>query len=268
MPTYPVTIPRCQHIKVNGVQCGSPALRALPFCHFHDQCAGRHQSKCAPLTLLTLPFEDANAIQFGLSEVVRLLLDGDLNPKIATLILRALRIAAMNVKRLTLEPPPTQVVIDPKSVEQRPLEASAWSTTEGKDYDLPQDAALNQPTPAFEYGPEYRKEHDNDPFVQFQRRNPGLSGMQEDVLWALQHGDYAEAERLRDENQSFLKGNPDDRNTIDEMFKKYHPAYATVETSPEEAPQHPQTHEEDASESTSSAPPASDLTPYSARLSI
>jgi hypothetical protein len=28
MPSYPPTIRRCQHIKVNGTQCGSPALGA------------------------------------------------------------------------------------------------------------------------------------------------------------------------------------------------------------------------------------------------
>ena len=27
MSLYPKTVKRCQHIKVNGTQCGSPALR-------------------------------------------------------------------------------------------------------------------------------------------------------------------------------------------------------------------------------------------------
>jgi|SRR5580700_9792085 hypothetical protein len=30
-------VPRCQHIKVNGTQCGSPALRNRRLCFFHDR---------------------------------------------------------------------------------------------------------------------------------------------------------------------------------------------------------------------------------------
>jgi len=54
----------------------------------------------------------------------------------ASLLLRALRIAAANVKFTSLEPKPTHVVIDPNCVENRPLGATAWSTVEGRDYDL------------------------------------------------------------------------------------------------------------------------------------
>ena len=34
MANYP---DRCQHIKVNGTQCGSPALRRNRFCFFHKR---------------------------------------------------------------------------------------------------------------------------------------------------------------------------------------------------------------------------------------
>jgi hypothetical protein len=29
--------PRCRHIKVNGTQCGSPAVRSKRFCFYHQQ---------------------------------------------------------------------------------------------------------------------------------------------------------------------------------------------------------------------------------------
>ena len=29
--------PRCQHIKTNGTQCGSPALKDNQFCYYHQQ---------------------------------------------------------------------------------------------------------------------------------------------------------------------------------------------------------------------------------------
>ena len=35
MSLYPSHILRCQHIKVNGTQCGSPSLRECKYCYYH-----------------------------------------------------------------------------------------------------------------------------------------------------------------------------------------------------------------------------------------
>jgi len=35
---YPAEIRRCQHIKMNGTQCGSPALKMGKFCYHHQEC--------------------------------------------------------------------------------------------------------------------------------------------------------------------------------------------------------------------------------------
>jgi hypothetical protein len=133
-------IPRCQHIKTNGVQCGSPALRAERHCFFHHQHRRRaHEFDVyEPVkSALNLPaLEDANSIQVVLTEVIRLILTRHIDPKNASLLLRALRLAAANVKFTNLEPKQkTQIVIDPDSVEHRPLGATAWSETEGQDFD-------------------------------------------------------------------------------------------------------------------------------------
>ena len=40
MSSYPANIRRCQHIKVNGTQCGSPALREEKCCYFHMRWRG------------------------------------------------------------------------------------------------------------------------------------------------------------------------------------------------------------------------------------
>jgi len=140
MPTYPVTIRRCQHIKVNGIQCGSPAKRNERHCFFHEQCrlmSREINMKFSEHGVITLPtLEDANSIQLGLAEVMRLLVTQQIDHRTASLLLRALRIAAANVKFTSLEPKPTHVVIDPNCVENRPLGATAWSTVEGRDYDL------------------------------------------------------------------------------------------------------------------------------------
>ena len=34
---FRLNIPRCRHLKVNGTQCGSPALMDHRFCFFHQQ---------------------------------------------------------------------------------------------------------------------------------------------------------------------------------------------------------------------------------------
>jgi hypothetical protein len=140
MPTYPVTIRRCQHIKVNGIQCGSPAKRNEMHCFFHEQCRLMSRQINMRFTeegVIKLPtLEDANSIQLGLAEVMRMVVTRQIDHRIASLLLRTLRIAAANVKFTSLEPKPTQIVIDPKCVEHRPLGASAWSTVEGQEYDI------------------------------------------------------------------------------------------------------------------------------------
>jgi hypothetical protein len=146
MPTYPVTIRRCQHIKVNGIQCGSPAKRGEMHCFFHEQCRlmSRHiNMKFTEHGIIQLPtLEDANSIQLGLAEVMRMLVTSQIDHRTASLLLRALRTAAANVRFTAFEPQPTHIVIDPKCVENRPLGATAWSTTEGCDYDpIEADAA-------------------------------------------------------------------------------------------------------------------------------
>jgi hypothetical protein len=130
---------RCQHIKVDGVQCGSPALRGERRCHFHDRWERLDRGATGPRALGSnvLPaLEDANSIQLALAEVMRLSIMGHIEYRVFSLLLSALRIAARNVKHLSPVPKPTHMVIDPESVEHRPLGATAWSETEGKDYDM------------------------------------------------------------------------------------------------------------------------------------
>jgi hypothetical protein len=139
MSLYPNHILRCQHIKVNGTQCGSPSLRETKFCYYHIRY---HWAELETLednnelrkTLPTL--EDANSIQIALANVIERLVMVEIDHKQAALILYALQTASMNLKRTSLEPKlPTQVVIDRLSVARRPLGASAWSRVEGREYD-------------------------------------------------------------------------------------------------------------------------------------
>jgi len=131
MSSDPASIRRCQHIKVNGTQCGSPATREHSYCYFHVRWHRKGMQVNAYFKeqqILVLPtLEDANSIQVGLAEVMRQLTEQMIDHRTAALLLYALQIASANVKFTSFEPEQTQVVIDREGVAQRPLGASAWS---------------------------------------------------------------------------------------------------------------------------------------------
>ena len=112
------TAPRCQHIKVNGTQCGSPALRKKKFCFYHQQtrpftveCYYEGEYSTGEIALHL--FEDAHSIQSVLRQLVQMVLQKRIERKTASLLLYALQIASSNLKRMELEKPqPEQVVRD------------------------------------------------------------------------------------------------------------------------------------------------------------
>jgi len=90
----------CTHIKVNGVPCGSPALRGEVFCYFHQRMirgvATPPKSRLHPIAQI----EDEEAIQTSLMEVINALVRNTIDLPRAQLILRALNIAARNAPRV------------------------------------------------------------------------------------------------------------------------------------------------------------------------
>ena len=155
MPSYPN---RCQHIKINGTQCGSPALRRNRLCYFHKrhhderielnsdrqkndrQKAARSRRRVA----IDLPvLEDANSIQISLMHITRLLIAGDIDAKTAGLVLYALQTASSNLYRTRFEPNMRDVILDPSSVGQIPLGANAWDDSDFFDED--EDAVDDEP---------------------------------------------------------------------------------------------------------------------------
>jgi len=142
MSYYPDCISRCQHIKINGTQCGSPALRRNRFCYFHkrwrdqtirlNRANARKRSATFELPLL----EDANSIQVALMQVMRLLASGQLDHKTASLLLYALQTASSNMRHTSFEPSlETKVVINPKEVDQTPLGEDPWSPEQFEEED-------------------------------------------------------------------------------------------------------------------------------------
>jgi len=119
---------RCQHIKVSGTQCGSPALRSKNFCFYHQQnrpltveCYSEQQYATGEIDLPV--FEDAHSIQTVIRQVAQMVLQRRIERKTASLLLYALQIASSNLKRMEHEKPqPAEVVIDPETVSQTPIE--------------------------------------------------------------------------------------------------------------------------------------------------
>ncbi len=133
--SYDVHIPRCTHIKTNGTQCGSPALRGRRFCFFHKTWQGQrialNAQPAVPLDFTMPVLEDADSVQVALMQVMRLILAGQLDPKIAGLLLYALQTASLNLRHLKLEPfHHESVVIDPRAVADNGLDDDAWCREE------------------------------------------------------------------------------------------------------------------------------------------
>ena len=162
MASYPIEIRRCRHVKTNGTQCGSPALKGQELCFYH------HQNQPGPVELyldgerycdgsMILPvFEDAHSIQTVIRQVVQLMLTRRIDRKDAGLMLYALQIASGNLKMMQAEKAkPTQVVVEPEKAADTPLGMTPWSATgqghdpdEGEENDGRRDQAAADQTEA------------------------------------------------------------------------------------------------------------------------
>jgi len=134
MSLSPESIRRCQHIKVNGTQCGSPAMRDRSYCYFHMRWHRKGRQVNAFLQkqeILVLPtLEDANSIQVGLAEIMRQLATKMIDHRTAGLLLYAVQIASANLKHTSFEPDPALVIVDRDSLAHSPLGTTACSTLE------------------------------------------------------------------------------------------------------------------------------------------
>ena len=94
----------CSQIKVNGIRCGSPALRGEIFCYFHQRMIRGvrtpPRSRIHPMAML----EDEAAIQASLMETINAIVRNHIDLERARLVLRALHIATRNARRANFKP--------------------------------------------------------------------------------------------------------------------------------------------------------------------
>jgi hypothetical protein len=148
MSSYPN---RCQHLKTNGTQCGSPALRRNRFCYFHK----RYQDERIRLNLdrrrrgtatFFLPvLEDANSIQMSLMQIMRLLLTGQIEHKTASLLLYALQTASTNLRQTNFKPFVHEVILDPRDAAASPLdETHIWEDEDFQEEEEEEEEELDE----------------------------------------------------------------------------------------------------------------------------
>ncbi len=124
-------VPRCQHVKINGTQCGCPALRRRRFCFFHRRVE-EQRARIAADQFAQKPFEvpvleDANSVQMGLMQVMQMLALRRIEPKTAGLMLYALQTASANLRDTDFEvEEATDVVIDRDTVHLTAIGGPQW----------------------------------------------------------------------------------------------------------------------------------------------
>jgi hypothetical protein len=124
-------VPRCQHIKVNGTQCGSPRLRNRRYCFFHDRIRREQAIIAADASAqrkFALPLlEDANSVQVALMKVIQMLASGTVDHKTAGLILYALQTASANLRNANFEVDEvSDIVIDRDTVCATTINGPQW----------------------------------------------------------------------------------------------------------------------------------------------
>jgi hypothetical protein len=93
----------CDHLKEDGIYCGSPALHGRNYCYYHLGLRGRRLARAQaartgqPYRLQLPLFENMHAVQASLHEVMQSLADGLLDSKTAGLLLYGLQQAAANL---------------------------------------------------------------------------------------------------------------------------------------------------------------------------
>jgi hypothetical protein len=158
MTSYPIEIRRCRHVKTNGTQCGSPALKGKERCFYHEQNQPQEVElyidgeRYSDASIVLPVFEDAHSIQTVIRQVVQLMLARRIERKDAGLLLYALQIASGNLKTMQAEKArPTQVVVEPDKAAETPLGMTPWSATgQGHDPDEAEGGeteAQNSPAP-------------------------------------------------------------------------------------------------------------------------
>ena len=98
MSSYRLEPPQCQHIKDNGLRCGSPALRGQAFCYHHQRI---HHPRFRPgqKGYIVPALETPEAVTLAFRQIAQAAHDGTLALPVARLMLNAVRWAGASVRK-------------------------------------------------------------------------------------------------------------------------------------------------------------------------
>jgi hypothetical protein len=144
--------PRCQWVRQDGTSCGSPQMKQHIYCFAHMQMAE------ARTLMLMLPVaEDANAIQIGLMQIQKALIEDRISMKKAGLLLYSMQLAMTNVGQTTFGKAKDEEMVRETVSEEEALNENQhlprrYGDTE-EEKDLPRmhadERGLENPTPIF-----------------------------------------------------------------------------------------------------------------------
>jgi hypothetical protein len=91
---------RCQHIHMNGEQCGAPRVRGRKLCHMHERMEeAKTESFDKPESFDMGSMEDPDSIQAAIQRLQKAIIDGKLESKQVGLLAYTIQLAAWNVTR-------------------------------------------------------------------------------------------------------------------------------------------------------------------------
>ncbi len=210
-------IPRCQHIKTNGTQCGSPALRRKRFCFFHNRWRAtrlnlNRAGTLQATTTVELPvLEDADSIQVSLMEVMRLIICRQLDHKTGGLLLYGLQTASHNLHHLDFEHcHKSSIVIDPRTVRETGVGEEAWQPEDFEEEEEQQEETRREEQASVESMASVDR-------VENVERAPSPATLSPGTTLANQNEDWKEVQRLESALEGAEQGNWRDLKTVFEL---------------------------------------------------
>ena len=133
----------CRHIKVNGLQCESPALKSGQFCYYHSKThTVAPDVKFGQLQLP--PPEDPAAIQLSVARINEAVISGRLDSKKAATLFIGLRIASHFIDRNQFQNPDGTVQSAEQNVDGQELAPPTFVCDDNDDCN---DCPYSDPCP-------------------------------------------------------------------------------------------------------------------------
>ena len=97
--------PECRHVMTSGKKCAAPALKGGHFCYYHTRLHLAAKKPVTPMDSIEIPvIEDHCTLQLVLAQVLKQLVNGNIDRHRAWLLLYGLQIASQTLDRRDTSP--------------------------------------------------------------------------------------------------------------------------------------------------------------------